>query len=116
MQLKLTSRKQDGILVVTGIGRIVFGDEALLLRETVKRALPENNRIVLNLGEISYVDSGGLGTLVALHTSAKNAGGAIQLADLTPRVDDVLHVTKLVTVLEVYKSEAEAIDAFRKAA
>jgi anti-sigma B factor antagonist len=116
MQLKLTSRTQDGILVITGIGRIVFGDEALLLRETVKRALPENKRIVLNLGEISYVDSGGLGTLVALHTSAQNAGGAIKLTNLTHRVDDVLHVTKLVTVLGVYKSEAEAIDAFRKAA
>jgi|SRR5579872_2087055 len=116
MQLKLTSRQKDGILLVDCSGRIVFGDESSLLRETVKKAVTENNRIVLNLGEVNYIDSGGLGTLVALHTTAHNAGGSIKLTNLTKRVGDLLQVTKLLTVFEVYDSEAEAIDSFRKVA
>ena len=116
MQLKLLTKTQEGIVVVDCIGRIVFGDESLQLRETVKKALPEKNRIVLNLGEVSYIDSGGLGTLVGLLTSAQSAGGTIKLANLTKRVGEVLQVTKLVTVFEVYNSEAEAVESFRKAA
>jgi anti-sigma B factor antagonist len=116
MQLKLATRTKDGVLVVDCIGRIVFGDESLLIRETVKKAISENNRIVLNLGEISYIDSGGLGTLVGLRTSAQNAGGTIKLTNLTKRVGDLLQVTKLLTVFEVYNSEAEAVESFRKAA
>ena len=116
MQLKVTTRTKDGVLVVDCSGRIVFGEESSLLRETVKQAVTENNRIVLNLGEVSYIDSGGLGTLVALRTTAQNAGGTIKLTNLTKRVGDVLQVTKLLTVFEVYDSEAEAIESFRKAA
>ena len=73
-------------------------------------------QIVLNLGEISYIDSGGLGTLVALHTTAHNAGGTIKLANLTRRVGDLLQVTKLLTVFDVHNSEYEALESFRKAA
>jgi anti-sigma B factor antagonist len=116
MQLKLAMRMQDGILVVDCIGRIVFGEESSLIRETVKKHMAETNLIVLNLGEISYIDSGGLGTLVGLRTSAINAGGTIKLANLTKRVGDLLQVTKLLTVFDVYNSEAEAVEAFRKAA
>jgi anti-sigma B factor antagonist len=116
MQMKLAMRTKDGVLVVDCDGRIVFGEESSLLRDTVKTALSENNRIVLNLGEVNYIDSGGLGTLVALHTSAQKAGGTIKLANLTKRVGDLLQVTKLLTVFDVYNSEAEAIDSFRKAA
>ena len=116
MQLKVNTRTKDGVLVVDCAGRIVFGEESSLLRETVKKAVAENNRIVLNLGDISYIDSGGLGTLVALRTTAQNAGGTIKLTNLTKRVGDLLQVTKLLTVFDVYNSEAEAIDSFRKAA
>ncbi len=116
MQLKLTTRTKDGVLIVDCNGRIVFGEESSLLRDTVKKAVSENNRIVLNLGEVSYIDSGGLGTLVALRTSAQNAGGTIKLASLTKRVGDLLQVTKLLTVFDVYDSEADAVDSFRKAA
>jgi anti-sigma B factor antagonist len=66
MQLKVATRTKDGILLVDCSGRIVFGEESSLLRETVKQAVTESNRIVLNLGEVNYIDSGGLGTLVAL--------------------------------------------------
>jgi len=116
MQLKVTTRVKDGVLLVDCSGRIVFGDESSLLRETIKKAVTENNRIVLNLGEVNYIDSGGLGTLVALRVTAQNAGGAIKLTNLTKRVGDVLQITKLLTVFEVYNSEAEAIESFRKAA
>jgi anti-sigma B factor antagonist len=116
MQLKLTKRTVDGILAIECNGRIVFGDESSLLREEVKKAILDNKRIVLNLGEVDYIDSGGLGTLVALHTTAHNAGGTIKLANLTKRVGDLLQVTKLLTVFEVHNSEYEALEAFRQAA
>ena len=95
-------------------GRIVFGEESALLRDTVKKLIGENNQIILNLGGISYIDSGGLGTLVALYTTAHNAGGAVKLANLTQRVGDLLQVTKLLTVFEVYDSEEKAIAVIRK--
>jgi len=116
MQLRLSTRNVDDIAVVDCSGRIVFGDEAALLRDTVKKLLTENNRIVLNLNGVNYIDSGGLGTLVALYTSAQNAGGSIKLANLTRRVGDLLQVTKLVTVFEVYGSEGQAVQSFRKGA
>ena len=116
MQLKITSKNVDGVLVIECSGRIVFGEESSLVREQVKQAIPDNKRIVLNLGEVNYIDSGGLGTLVALHTTALNAGTTIKLANLTKRVGDLLQVTKLLTVFDVSNSEAEAIESFRKAA
>ncbi len=116
MQLKLTTKTKEGILIVELSGRIVFGEESSLLRDTVKRAVGESNNIVLHLGNVSYIDSGGLGTLVALRTTAQNAGGTIKLTNLTDRVTDLLQVTKLLTVFEVYSAEAEAVDSFRKAA
>lgn len=114
MQLKLDTRTVDGIVIVDCAGRLVFGEESGLLRDTVKQVLPGNPRIVLNLGAVTYIDSGGLGTLVALFTSARNSGGSIKLAKLTPRVGDLLQVTKLVTVFDVYDSEEQAVQAFRK--
>ena len=116
MQLKITSRTVDGILVLQCNGRVVFGDESSLLRDTVKGALPNNKKIVLNLGEVSYIDSGGLGTLVALHTTACNAGATIKLANLTKRVGDLLQVTKLLTVFDVRESEYDALESFRQVA
>ena len=117
MQLKLTKRTVDGILVIGCNGRIVLGEESSLLRDEVKAALQGGaKRIVLNLGEVNYIDSSGLGTLVALHTTAHNAGATIKLANLTKRVGDLLQVTKLLTVFEVHASEYEALEAFRQAA
>ena len=116
MQLKLNTRVEKGVTVVDCDGRIVFGEESALLRDTLKKMMVENSQIVLNLGRISYIDSGGLGTLVALYTSAQNAGGAVKLANLTQRVDDLLQVTKLLTVFEVYDSEEKAVESFEKGA
>jgi anti-sigma B factor antagonist len=117
MQLKLTKRTVDGILAIECNGRIVFGEETSLLRDEVKKAIADNiKRIVLNLREVTYIDSGGLGTLVALHTTAHNAGASVKLANLTKRVGDLLQVTKLLTVFDAYNSEYEALESFRTAA
>src|ERR1035438_6770328 len=116
MKLTLATQIKDGILVVDCSGRIVFGEESSLLRDTVKKVLSDYNGIVLNLGKVDYIDSGGLGILVELRTSAQNAGGTIKLTGLTKRVSDLLQITKLLTVFDVYNSEAEAVESFRKAA
>ena len=117
MQLKISKKTVDGILVFICSGRIVFGEESSLLREEVKKAVQDGaKRIVLNLGDVNYIDSGGLGTLVALHTTAHNAGATIKLANLTKRVGDLLQVTKLLTVFDVRNSEYDALESFRKEA
>ena len=115
MQLKITTRTlNDGIIVVDCVGRLVFGEETAALRDQVKALVSQGSRIILNLADVTYIDSGGLGTLVALYTTARNAGGAIKLARLTPRVGDLLQVTKLVTVFDVYNTEEEAAQSFRQ--
>jgi anti-sigma B factor antagonist len=116
MALKISSKTVNGVMVVYCSGRIVFGDETASLRETVKNLLGENLQVVLNLGGVSYIDSGGLGTLVGLYTSAKAAGGNVKLANLTQRVRDQLVLTKLVTVFEFYDSEEQAVASFAPAA
>jgi anti-sigma B factor antagonist len=116
MELKLSVRNVDGIAVVDATGRLVFGEESASLRDTVKKIISENKRIILDLGEVTYIDSGGLGTLVALYTTARSAGGTIKLANLTKRVGDLLQVTKLLTVFDVYESEKQALDSFPAAA
>ena len=116
MQLKLNTRTENGVTIIDCNGRIVFGEESALLRDTVKKLIGDNSQIVLNLADISYIDSGGLGTLVALYTTAHNAGGSVKLANLTQRVGDLLQVTKLLTVFEVYDSEEKAVESFKKGA
>ncbi len=116
MQLELSTRTVNGVLVVDCSGRIVFGEESAHLRDMIRKLINGNNRIVLNLGGVSYIDSGGLGTLVALYTTAHTAGGTIKLAKLTQRVGDLLQVTKLLTVFEVYDSVEKAVQSFLKTA
>jgi anti-sigma B factor antagonist len=116
MMLKMKTRLLDGVVVLECSGRIVFGEETKALRERVKQLLGETNEIVLDLAEVSYIDSGGLGTLVGLHSSARNIGAHIKMASLTPRVGDLLQVTKLVTVFDVYDQADLAVRDFRKRA
>lgn len=117
MQLKINVRKlTDGIVVVDCAGRLVFGEETAALRDQVKSLVSEGARIILSLADVTYIDSGGLGTLVALYTTAQSAGASIKLARLTKRVGDLLQVTKLLTVFDVYDSEEAAVQSFRKGA
>lgn len=114
MTLKLNMRLIDGITVVDCHGRIIFGDESAMLREAVKEQLKTSKDIVINLADVNYIDSGGLGTLVGLFTSARGIGGNIKLANLTHRVGELLQVTKLVTVFEVFDGEDKAVRSFTK--
>ena len=116
MQLRMNTRTRDGVLIVDCIGRIVFGEESAALRANAKNALTQNSKVILNLAEVTYIDSGGLGTLVSLFTTARNTGGALKLASLTQRVGDLLQVTKLVSVFEVYPDDQSAVRSFQKEA
>lgn len=114
MTLKLNTRLVGGITVVDCHGRIIFGEESSMLREAVKAELKTSKDIVINLADVNYIDSGGLGTLVGLFTSARSTGGTIKLANLTHRVTELLQVTKLVTVFEVFDAEDKAVRSFSK--
>ena len=114
MQLRMSTRAVEGVLVVDCSGRLVFGEESASLRDTVKKLLAQSPKIVMNLREVNYIDSGGLGTLVSLYTSARNAGGAVKLARLSKRVGDLLQITKLLTIFEVFDDEETAARSFKK--
>jgi anti-sigma B factor antagonist len=114
MQLRMSTRSLDGVLVVDCSGRLVFGEESASLRDTVKKLLAQSPKIVMSLREVNYIDSGGLGTLVSLFTTARNAGGAVKLASLSQRVGDLLQVTKLLTIFEVFDDAESAAESFKK--
>ena len=115
MPLKMTERTVDGVSVLDLEGRIVLGEESSALRERVKNLLGQDHKkIVLNMGNVSYIDSAGLGALVASYTSAKNQGAILKLVNLGGKFREVLQVTKLLTVFEVYDTEQAAISSFPK--
>jgi anti-sigma B factor antagonist len=112
--LKFTNREVDGVTVVALDGRIVLGEESNALRERVKALVAEGKKkIVLNMANITFIDSAGLGTLVAAHHSAKTQGAALKLCHLGAKFQEVLQITKLLTVFDVYNSEAEAVASFK---
>jgi anti-sigma B factor antagonist len=111
MELKIEKRRVDGVTVISAQGRIMFGDEATALRDFLKDALSETPRLVLNLAGVTYIDSGGLGTLVGVYSSARGTGADIKLTGLGQRLRDVLQITKLATVFEVFDTEKEALTA-----
>lgn len=116
MTLKIETRQADGVTIVACTGRIVFGEESTALRENLKRILGSTRQVVLNLSGVTYIDSGGLGTLVGVYSSARSAGADIKLTGLGQRLRDVLQITKLVTVFEVYDNEQQAMAAFHRGA
>ena len=115
MALKMTNREVDGVSVVALDGRIVLGEESNALREKVKGMISEGKKkVVLNMQNITFIDSAGLGTLVAAHHSAKSQGASLKLAHLGSKFQEVLQITKLLTVFDVYNTEAEAVASFSK--
>jgi anti-sigma B factor antagonist len=113
MTLKMETHVADGVTVVSCVGRIVFGEEANALRDNLKKVLGTTKQVVLNLSGVSYIDSGGLGTMVGVYSSARASGADVKLTGLGQRLRDVLAITKLATVFEVYDSEPQAIAAFK---
>jgi anti-sigma B factor antagonist len=116
VQLKLSTRTVNEILILDCAGRIVFGEESAYLRDVAKKLIVDQHRIVMSLSGITHIDSGGLGTLVALYTTARNLGGSVKLANLPQRVGDLLQVTKLVTIFDIYDNEQHAVESFQGAA
>jgi len=112
--LKMTSREVDGVSVLALDGRIVLGEESNALREKVKSLIAEGKKkTVLNMNNVTFIDSAGLGTLVALHHSAKSNGAQLKLCHLGTKFREVLQITKLLTVFDVYDTEAAAVASFK---
>lgn len=110
----MTDRDVDGIIVVTMDGRIVLGEESNSLRERIKALLADDRKkIVMNMANVTYIDSAGLGTLVATFHSARQQGATMKLAHLGQKFREVLQVTKLLTVFEVHDTEAAAVQSFK---
>ena len=115
MALKISQREVDGVTVVALDGRIVLGEESNALREKLKGLLAEGKKkIVVNVNNITFIDSAGLGTLVASHHTAKKEGASLRLCHLDNKFQQVLQITKLLTVLYTSNTEAEAVASFSK--
>ncbi len=113
MALKMIDSEVDGTSVVTLDGRIVLGEESQALRQKLKTLIAEGNKkIILNMDNIKYIDSAGLGILVAAHVSAKLQGASLILSNLGTKFQEILQITKLVTVFQVFNTEAAAVASF----
>jgi anti-sigma B factor antagonist len=112
--LTIASRELDGVTILDLSGRITLGEGAVQLREAIRELISKGvKKIVVGLGEVNYIDSSGLGELVSSYTTAKNQGADLKLLSLTKKVKDVLQVTKLYTVFDIYDDEASAIASFK---
>jgi len=108
-----TTREYSGITLVDLSGRISLGDGSALLRKTVRDLLEEGRtKIILNLGDVNYIDSSGVGELVSGFTAVRNRGGELKLLNLTKKVNDLLQITKLFTVFDVFNDESTAMRSF----
>jgi len=114
MSLKMDTRQNEGVIIVICTGRITFGDESNALRERVKALLASTKKIILHFAGVTNIDSGGLGTLVGLYSSARANGADIKLTALGQRLRDALAITKLSTVFEVYETEQQALASFQQ--
>ena len=114
MALTIASREVDGVTVLDLNGRITLGEGSVQLRDAIRELISKGQtRILLNLEEVNYIDSSGLGELVSAYTTAKNQGATLKLLKLTKKVHDLLQLTKLYTVFDVSDDEASAIASFK---
>src|SRR5208282_3405264 len=115
--MKIKSRQVDGITIMDCSGRITLGEGSVQLRDAVRDLLAKGSKqILLNLGDVTYIDSSGIGELVSAFTAVSNQGGNMKLLNLTKKVHDLLQITKLLTVFDVHTDEATAIASFAKGA
>jgi|GraSoiStandDraft_54_1057290.scaffolds.fasta_scaffold44703_2 anti-sigma B factor antagonist len=115
VSVKSSTRQVDGVTIVDLSGRITLGEGSVTLKDTVHDLLSKGlKRILLNLGEVNYVDSSGIGALVSALTAAKNQGGELKLLNVTKRVHDLLQITKLHSLFDVKNDEAAAVQSFAK--
>jgi len=116
MALNITNKSIDGVIVVRLSGTIFFDEESTFLRAHVKDLLGKSVQIVLDLGNVTRIDSSGLGTLVALYVSARKVGGDIKLANLGNHIKEALRITRLVTLFDIFDRTEEAVASFNRAA
>ena len=114
MSMKANSRQVDGVTVVDLSGRIILGEPTSTLRELFRDLVGRGQKkILLNLADVNYIDSSGLGTLVMGYTTLTSQQGQLKLVNLTKRVHDLLQLTKLLTVFEVFDNETAAVKSFQ---
>ena len=114
MTMKASNRQVNGITIVDMSGRITLGEGSVVLREAVKDLLSKGQKkILLNLGDVSYIDSSGIGELVSAFTSVRREGGELKLLKLTKKVHDLLQITKLYTVFDIKDDETAAVQSFK---
>ncbi|MCI0485808.1 MAG: STAS domain-containing protein [Blastocatellia bacterium] len=112
--MNIKERVIEGVSVLDLSGKIVLGEGDVQIRERIKDLLADGQRqILLNLGDVSYLDSAGLGALVGSYTTVKREGGQLRLVNLTKRIQDILAITKLITVFDTYDDEKEALASFK---
>ncbi len=115
MSIKVSTRQVDGVTILDLSGRITLGEGSVVLRDAIRDLLAKGDKnILLNLGDVSYIDSSGIGELVSAFTSVKNAGGELKLLNLTKKVHDLLQITKLYTVFDVKDDETSAVGSFTR--
>lgn len=115
MTMKATSRRVDGVTILDLSGRITLGEGSVVLRDQIRDLLSKSEKkILLNLGDVTYIDSSGIGELVSAFTTVRNQGGELKLLNLTKKVHDLLQITKLYTVFDVKDDEASAVKAFTR--
>jgi anti-sigma B factor antagonist len=113
--MKATNRQVEGVTVVDMSGRITLGEGSVVLRDTIRDLIGKGQKkILLNLGDVTYIDSSGIGELVSAFTAVRREGGELKLLNLTKKVHDLLQITKLYTVFDIKDDEAAAIKAFSK--
>jgi anti-sigma B factor antagonist len=113
-QLNIKDRQAGDVTILDLSGKITIGEGSVQLREVVRKLLDEGKKkILLNLGDVSYVDSSGIGELVSSYTTTNNNGGQLKLLNLTKKIQDLLMITKLLTVFETYDSEEAAVSSFK---
>jgi len=112
--MKATSRSADGVEIIKLEGKITIGSGDVQLRETINKLVEEGKKdILINMKDVTTIDSSGIGELVGCYTSVTNKGGKLKLLHLPPKISDVLTVTQLITVFDVYEDEAEAVASFK---
>lgn len=112
-QLNIKERQAGDVTILDLSGKITIGEGSVQLRESVKRLLDEGKKkILLNLGDVSYVDSSGIGELVSSYTTTNNSGGHLKLLNLTKKIQDLLMITKLLTVFQTFDNEQDAVSSF----
>ena len=113
-ELNITERQVGDITILDMNGKVTIGEGSVALRTAIRRLLGEGKKkILLNLGSVGYVDSSGIGELVSSFTAVNKENGSLKLLNLTQKIQDLLAITKLLTVFDVFDSEADALSSYK---